>query len=104
MVTTVLFIEFDSKKIPKKLVKRRWFNIQLLDLFFVVFFINAFIVFYFIYTKLEDVFLRNKQGEKLEIKQKMVRKQKRTRESKTWNNIDKETKNLNAILNYRLWK
>ena len=58
------------------------FNIQLLDLFFIVFFINAFIVFYFIYTRLEDVFLRNRQGEKLEIKQKMIGKQKETNEGK----------------------
>lgn len=58
------------------------FNIQLLDLFFIVFFINAFIVFYFIYTRLEDVFLRNRQGEKLEIKQKMIGRQKETNEGK----------------------
>ena len=74
-----IFILKNPKEINKEKVR---FNIQLLDLFFIVFFINAFIVFYFIYSKLEDVFLRNRQGEKLEIKQKMIGKQKETNEGK----------------------
>ena len=74
-----IFILKNPKEINKEKVR---FNIQLLDLFFIVFFINAFIVFYFIYTRLEDVFLRNRQGEKLEIKQKMIGRQKETNEGK----------------------
>ena len=46
---------------------------DILDLFFVLFIINFFIVFYFIYNKEEEEISKNKQGEKLKIKQKMIK-------------------------------
>lgn len=47
---------------------------DLLDLFFVLFFINSFIIFYFVYDKIEGLISKNNQGQKLKIKQKKVEK------------------------------
>ena len=56
-------------------MKRRWFNIDLLDLFFVVFFTNLFIIFSFVYNKFEYGFFNNKQGKKLKIKEQKLREE-----------------------------
>ena len=45
---------------------------DILDLFFVLFIINFFIVFYFLYDKIEELISKNNQGEKLKIKQNKI--------------------------------
>ncbi|MBR2703849.1 MAG: hypothetical protein IKE91_00075 [Clostridia bacterium] len=46
---------------------------DVLDLFFVLFIINSFIVFYYIYDKIEELISKNNQGQKLKIKQKKIK-------------------------------
>ena len=46
---------------------------ELLDLFFVLFFINSFIIFYYLYDKLEELISKNNQGQKLKLKQKKLK-------------------------------
>ena len=46
---------------------------ELLDLFFVLFFINSFIVFYYLYDKFEEIISKNNQGQKLKLKQKKIK-------------------------------
>lgn len=41
-----------------------------------LFFINSFIIFYFIYDKIEEFISKNNQGEKLKIKQNKLGKEK----------------------------
>lgn len=42
--------------------------IDLLDLFFITFLFNSFIIFYFIYNFIDSKILHNKQGAKLKLK------------------------------------
>lgn len=48
---------------------------DILDLFFVLFLINSFIIFYYIYDKIEELISKNNQGQKLKLKQKKLRKE-----------------------------
>ena len=80
------YYNFNSKKNSKrfnskiqknfqvtKLNRMRWFNIDLLDLFFVVLLFNLFVIFSSIYNKFECKYSKNKQGEKLKIKKQTFR-------------------------------
>lgn len=53
----------------EKFIKKRWFIMELLlNIFFISFGINIFIIIYFIYSLFEIFFLQNHQGSKLKFK------------------------------------
>ena len=66
------FYLFISKIKLKKL--GRWFNIDILDLFFVVLLFNCYIIFSFFYELIESFLFSKNQGEKLKLKEILFNK------------------------------